>query len=124
MASKVRIFSLIVLLGVLPHCSGKDSAKNPMVDMLGKPDQAKEATVRLTLNLVEAAYNSYCQEHDAPPSALAELVPQYLRSLEEIRDPWGTELKIDTRPEAGAQLVSAGRDRRFGTADDIARSLQ
>ncbi len=35
------------------------------------------------------------------------------------RDGWGTPIKYERKTEAGYRLVSAGKDRTFGTADDI-----
>ncbi len=34
-------------------------------------------------------------------------------------DGWGTPIKYERKPEAGYRLISAGKDRTFGTADDI-----
>ena len=34
-------------------------------------------------------------------------------------DGWGTPIKYERKPEAGFRLIAAGKDRTFGTADDI-----
>jgi hypothetical protein len=34
-------------------------------------------------------------------------------------DGWGTRIKYERKPEAGFRLIAAGKDRAFGTADDI-----
>jgi hypothetical protein len=34
-------------------------------------------------------------------------------------DGWGTPIKYELKPEAGFRLIAAGKDRTFGTADDI-----
>lgn len=34
-------------------------------------------------------------------------------------DGWGTPIKYERQPEAGFRLIAAGKDRAFGTADDI-----
>jgi hypothetical protein len=34
-------------------------------------------------------------------------------------DGWGTPIKYERKPEAGFRLIAAGKDRAFGTADDI-----
>ena len=34
-------------------------------------------------------------------------------------DGWGTPIKYERKPEAGYRLIAAGKDRTFGTADDI-----
>jgi hypothetical protein len=34
-------------------------------------------------------------------------------------DGWGTPIRYERKPEAGYRLIAAGKDRSFGTADDI-----
>ncbi len=34
-------------------------------------------------------------------------------------DGWGTPIKYERKPESGFRLIAAGKDRSFGTADDI-----
>ena len=34
-------------------------------------------------------------------------------------DGWGTPIKYERKPESGFRLIAAGKDRTFGTADDI-----
>ena len=34
-------------------------------------------------------------------------------------DGWGTPIKYERKPEAGYRLIAAGKDKAFGTADDI-----
>jgi hypothetical protein len=34
-------------------------------------------------------------------------------------DGWGTPIRYERKPEAGFRLIAAGKDRAFGTADDI-----
>ena len=34
-------------------------------------------------------------------------------------DGWGTPIKYERKPEAGFRLIAAGKDRAFGTVDDI-----
>ncbi|OHB65718.1 MAG: hypothetical protein A2Y76_12125 [Planctomycetes bacterium RBG_13_60_9] len=43
-----------------------------------------------------------------------------LADVPELRDPWGTVLDyIYTPDDSFPELISAGRDKQFGTADDI-----
>lgn len=95
------------------------------------------AVMRMDL---ETAFESYCFEHGSvPPSSdnrqLAQCLKlreyqsgtytifpfhhQYLNAAGEFVDPWGTPLRFEIKDRYDFEIISAGPDKIFGTADDI-----
>lgn len=50
-----------------------------------------------------------------------ELPPEQVSSTGAFLDPWGTEYQIEFAGSTGVVVRSAGKDRAWGTKDDIAR---
>ncbi|MHC4323326.1 MAG: prepilin-type N-terminal cleavage/methylation domain-containing protein [Planctomycetota bacterium] len=91
--------------------------------------QANERSVKSTIALLEGALEEYKEFQGYFPGSIIELysIPDCRKILAQIGDPetavfdpWGRPLSYryaagDSYPE----LISAGPDRKFGTADDI-----
>ncbi len=82
---------------------------------------SKQTDTKMVIKIVEQALVHYQTEVAICPSSLDELQAQrYL--IKPPRDAWGHALRMqcpgDHNPD-GADLISAGRDGIFGTADDL-----
>jgi hypothetical protein len=73
--------------------------------------------LRLKLAAVAKDIHAFSDRHGRAPSNLRELYSEL------PQDPWGNELAYDSRPDGSYSLRSAGPDRKVGTADDVARSV-
>ena len=91
--------------------------------------QAKEKGVKSTFAVLEGALEEYKEFQGDFPGHTSELysIPGSRKILEKIgdsqaaiSDPWGMPLDYRYAPgDNFPELVSAGPDRKFGTADDI-----
>ena len=91
--------------------------------------QSKEKGVKSTFALLEGALEEYKEFYGDFPGNLGDLysVPGSRKILEKISDspgaivdPWGRPLDYKYTPgDNYPELLSAGPDRKFGTADDI-----
>jgi hypothetical protein len=67
---------------------------------------------------VEQAVGQYLIENDRCPKTMDVLVAEKYLPKQGLVDPWGTRIAVFCAGE-DLQVTSAGRDRTFGTADDI-----
>jgi hypothetical protein len=86
-------------------------------------DKADMLSLDLKVNDIKAALNLYYTEKGQYPESLDILVPEYLKMESQLEDTWGSKFKLDTTEEMNMVLVSPGKDKIFGTADDIKRRL-
>ena len=89
------------------------------VGMLLRDNQVQ--TARLDLRALAESAQLYRHETGQWPTTLQMLVPGYVKELH--ADPWGNNYAL-YRGEGGIAIVSAGRDRELGTADDVVRVIQ
>jgi type II secretion system protein G len=92
-------------------------------------NQSKEQSVESTFAVLEGALQEYKEFYGDFPISISELysVPECRKILEKIgysqgmiSDPWGMQLQYRYAPgDNFPELISAGPDRKFGTADDI-----
>jgi type II secretory pathway pseudopilin PulG len=92
-------------------------------------NQSKEKGVKSTFALLEGALEEYKDFYGHFPGHTGELysIPNSRKILEKIgdsqaaiSDPWGMPLDYRYAPgDNFPELISAGPDRKFGTADDI-----
>jgi len=92
-------------------------------------NQSKEKGVESTFVMLEGALEEYKEFYGDFPGSLSELytVPDCRKILETIgysqgaiSDPWGRPLRYRYAPgDNFPELISAGPDIRYGTADDI-----
>jgi Type II secretion system (T2SS), protein G len=65
----------------------------------------------------------YKTQHGKLPEALSDLGKPSETNLFFTADPWGTKFKYTKLDDDHFELVSAGPDGQFGTADDITESF-
>ncbi len=87
-------------------------------------NEAKAKQVHQDFDLFASAIDKYVIKTHHPPSAnsIVEindlLYPDYLPHVLRL-DPWSKEYEFRMGPGESFTLISAGPDRKFGTADDI-----
>lgn len=106
---------LIVLFVGLLSCGKKDPKEKTYPEHLkGALDNAGEVSIDYQINTIKEALKSYYVDNGDYPGNLADLVPSYIRVEKEIIDPWDSRLRFENN-----EIISAGRDKEFGTADDL-----
>ncbi len=117
-------FGIILLVYTVKTGGGKDSkAEAYPQKLLHALDKAEEMDLELRINTINAALDSYYAQHNEYPEMLDLLVPDYAPIPDALNDPWGTRFQIKRDEEMNLNLVSAGKDRKFGTTDDIKRRI-
>ena len=124
----MRGFLLILLLALLVivtlytgFLSKKDSLPQKAISASNRMDHMLTET---DLKHIIQAIESYFSDFGRYPESLKELIPVYLRTLNESLDPWGTPYQIITDGQTDLSLVSAGKDKIFNTSDDLKRRIQ
>jgi general secretion pathway protein G len=93
------------------------------VALLPRVLRAKSTVTRSTMLTVQQSINEFRAFNNRYPATLGELVPEFLEK--HPRDGWKQEFQYQVRTGGGAgggvpyDLISAGDDGQFGTADDI-----
>jgi hypothetical protein len=104
--------------------SGKEAHEETYPEKLGHAmDKAEEADLEVRINNINACLNSYYTQNNEYPQSLDLLFPDFAPTQDSLNDPWGTRFKIQTDGEMNLNLISAGKDRVFGTSDDIKRRI-
>src|SRR4051812_10974980 len=70
------------------------------------------------LNLVEAAITRFMREHQTMPRSLDELYAGRAHEPDPTLDAWGQKIRFSPTT-SGYELRSSGKDRVFGTGDDV-----
>ena len=91
--------------------------------MIKKIDEAKLISLNSQMKNIQHALDQYYYDRNEYPEILDVLVPYYIRLEDYLIDPWGTKIKIETDDNMNLILVSAGRDKSFGSSDDIKRRI-
>jgi hypothetical protein len=92
-----------------------------LVARLEQPRCVHFTDTKLVIKDVEAALVLFQTEKDGCPASLATFIEQKILVKVPL-DSWGQPLRFvcpGAHNPYGADIVSAGRDRIFGTADDI-----
>lgn len=114
----------IVLLIILILYTAKSSNNKPRIqEQLNALDKAKIVDVDARIRNITHALESYYFDHNEYPEILDLLLPNYLKLKNDLCDPWGTGFKIEIDEEMNLMLISAGKDKVFGNADDIKRRM-
>lgn len=81
-------------------------------------DSMKDKLTRTNLKTLERVIISYTAQAGETPQTLKDLDSLHLIAAARV-DAWGKAIKYERLSEARFRLVSAGKDRRFKTEDDI-----
>ena len=127
---KVASLGLLLILGWLAYSMVQ------MTDQMERKAHSKHDAA--TQAMIENACLSYMVEYNQMPPATGNKTlttallgdnPRHMAFLSlsqnqmnadrEMIDEWGTPFRIDRQRKSGVQIISAGPDKVFGTADDI-----
>ena len=110
----IEIMVVVAIIGMLMGTVG--------VYAFGRFEKAKITDTKMVIKNVEAALVHYQTENtDSCPKGIADLVAQKIMPKEPL-DAWGQSLIFKCPGEHnpdGADVVSRGKDKTEGTADDI-----
>jgi len=114
-ARGVTLFEVLIVVAILALISGSVGAAAVMYF-----DRARQRTAESNARTIRAAVKAWWIEHDrAECPGVDELVASGgLDRDSPRRDPWGESWRIECGDDE-ATIISAGRDRKLGTADDI-----
>jgi len=76
----------------------------------------------ISLNNLINALDQYYNDNEEYPDNLEKLLPYYLKTKNDLIDSWGNKYKLVNIDEEWF-IVSAGKDKKFDTNDDIKRRL-
>jgi general secretion pathway protein G len=110
----IEIMVVVAIIGMLMGTVG--------VYAFGRFEKAKITDTKMVIKNVEAALVHYQTENtDSCPKGIADLVAQKIMPKEPL-DAWGQSLSFKCPGEHnpdGADIISKGKDKTEGTADDI-----
>ena len=120
----LSLIEMLIVLGLIAILATMVISVASRID-----NQSKEKGVKSTFALLEGALEEYKEFQGDFPGRMSELysIPDSRKILDKISnspgaivDPWGRPLDYRYAPgDNFPELVSAGPDRKFGTADDI-----
>lgn len=121
---KFVVFSIISLLIIFAAgCDKSEGEQSALEKMVDTPQRSKNTLILSQISAIENAINSYITDNSEYPESLDQLVPQYLKTENNITDPWGAPFRLETDENGALFLISAGRDNTFDTEDDIKRRM-
>ena len=110
----IEIMVVVAIIGMLMGTVG--------VYAFGRFEKAKITDTKMVIKNVEAALVHYQTENtDSCPKGISDLVAQKIMPKEPL-DAWGQSLIFKCPGEHnpdGADIISKGKDKQEGTADDI-----
>lgn len=112
----LELMIVLVIIGVLGAVVG--------FNLMGAAEKAKISATKTTMDVTKQALTQYAASYNYyPPSNLGLNILIADRILNEYpKDGWGRELEYASptaRSVNGYELISAGADGQFNTADDI-----
>lgn len=126
MKNVIHIILIAALVGMSLFCG--DSSENKKgtsytQTLINALDKADTLDLETKITTIKGALDAYNADNNQYPEQLEALVPDYLRAEGALLDPWGTPFTLETDESMNLTLVSAGKDKTFGTADDIRRRI-
>ena len=113
--------AIVVFLVTSKGAKKAESYTDQLVHAVQKADQLQ---LDSKISAIQKALESYNFDNGKYPDDLEELVPNYLPIEEHIKDPWGEKFTIEPDGEVSVIIMSSGKDRIPGNADDITRRIQ
>ena len=96
----------------------KIGKKSYLQSTIDANDRIRVELTKVNMSMLERAINLYTGTEGQLPSDLNALFAARI-FYGDPSDGWGTPIKYEPKPEGGYRLIAAGRDKTFGTADDI-----
>ncbi len=119
-----RAFSLLEMMLVLVIIGTLTTIV--VVNLVGRQDRANRSTTLMSMRQIEDALKDYSFQNAAFPTSvegLGILVPDYLVRVPQ--DAWKNEfvyVSPTDDPNIPYDIICVGKDKEFGTADDIVLS--
>lgn len=126
MKNIIHIILIAALAGMSLFCGdsgGNKKGTSYTQTLINALDKADALDLDTKIKTIKDALDSYYADNNQYPGELEALVPDYLRAEGALLDPWGVRFKLETDEEMNLTLVSAGKDKTFGSADDIKRRI-
>lgn len=124
----MRGFLLVILIAVviiltinMGLCGKKGSTPDQQLEHAMTKTMGME--LETSIRAISQAIDLYYADHGEYPGVLDVLVPQYLKTEEELLDPWRNKYKIERDEEMNVFLTSPGRDLIWESEDDIKRRI-
>jgi hypothetical protein len=126
MKNIIHVILIAALVGLNLFCGdsggNKKGTSYPQA-LINALDKADALDLDSKIRTIKEALDSYNSDNNQYPEQLETLVPDYLRAESALLDPWGVRFKLEADEEMNLTLVSAGKDKTFGSADDIKRRI-
>jgi len=113
MALLILVAAVVIILNYIE--SGADSDLPKKIQAISK---AGDITTERTMRSLQQEVVAYMAEHGGVPESL-ERIYQMNRHLRGISDVWGTPIRYRRISDSSFLLLSAGKDMRFNSPDDI-----
>lgn len=111
------IFLLVVIFVFFVYVVRR-GGKSHLEEQVDAFAEVKEKTTRTNLTSLERAIDIFIAQNGRVPKDLRE-VQTFSRSVYMDTDSWGNKIKYERISESNFKLTSAGKDKTFGTEDDI-----
>ena len=111
------IFLLVVIVVFFLYVV-KRGGKSQLKEQVDAFAEVKEKTTRTNLMSLEKAIDLFIAQSGKIPKDLKE-IQTFSRSVYVDTDSWGNKIKYERISDSSYRLISAGKDKSFGTDDDI-----
>ncbi len=115
----VLVLVVIIVYAIIFVKTGQKSRIQEDVNALSRMNASLTNTMMITLG---REIESFAAGEGRVPASLQEFLQRHPVTTG-LFDAWGTETKYERVSDEHFRLISAGRDRKFGTPDDIVREF-
>ena len=119
----LRVIIITILLSGIVSCGNSKKKDSVFSNPVKAYNRSKKSIAIDQITTISRAVDSYYIDNGNFPETLNDLIPMYLRTENEITDPWGSPFEIRTDDNENFYIISPGRDLSFETNDDVKRSL-
>jgi len=110
---------LILAMGIIYLIwFSKTGGKNRLEEKVDRYVQAEADLTRANMQALQKIVIAYMSSEGRSPRSLQDL-RNFNALVGGALDAWGTSIRYERISDESFRLVSAGKDRLFGTADDI-----
>ena len=113
---------VVVIIGVV-HTVRNNEGETVVEQKKNAVAEARDMLLQTKIVRIREALNTYFMDHGAFPDYLDLLVPDYIRTQQELSDPWNMPMKIERDEAMSTVIHSAGPDNQWETSDDIWRKI-
>ena len=119
MKARGLLVVLILAMGIIYLIwFSKTGEKNRLEEKIDRYVQAEADLTRTNIQALQKIVISYMSSEGQSPQSLQDL-RNFNALVGGALDAWGTSIKYERISDESFRLISAGKDRLFGTADDI-----